>query len=169
MPELTQQERLQPALLDRLTDKEPEVTQESRNQRVLSINELRACVLRDLAWLLNTENSADRDLAERFPAVASSVVNYGMPSLTGFTSHDIDIRRLERQIRQAIIDYEPRLMASTVNVRAQADPERMNANAIVFEIEAELWADPMPIHLFMQTEVDLETGSVKVNESQGPG
>lgn len=168
MPELTQQERLQPALLDRLTDKEPEATQESRNQRVLSVRELRECVLRDLVWLLNTENWGNAEALAQYPAVASSVLNYGMPSLTGYTSNDIDVRRLERQLRQAIVDFEPRIIASSVSVRIQVDAERMNQNALVFEIEGELWADPMPIHLFMQTEVDLETGSVRLNESRGP-
>ena len=41
MAELTQQERLQPCLLDRLTDDAPEKTQESRDQRVVSLRRLR--------------------------------------------------------------------------------------------------------------------------------
>ena len=36
MAELTPKERLQPSLLDRLTDDEPEQQQESRDKRVLS-------------------------------------------------------------------------------------------------------------------------------------
>ena len=44
MAELTSKERLQPSLLDRLTDDEPDKTQESRDQRVLSANRLRECV-----------------------------------------------------------------------------------------------------------------------------
>jgi type VI secretion system protein ImpF len=51
--ELSLQERLQPSLLDRLTDNEPDTKVESRAQRVLSINRLKRSVLRDLAWLLN--------------------------------------------------------------------------------------------------------------------
>ena len=58
MAELTQQERLQPSLLDRLTDDEPEKKQESREKRVVSLRRLREGVLRDLAWLLNTSNLA---------------------------------------------------------------------------------------------------------------
>jgi type VI secretion system protein ImpF len=52
--ELTPQEKLQPALLDRLTDDEPDRKVESREQRVLSVQRLKAALLRDLAWLLNT-------------------------------------------------------------------------------------------------------------------
>jgi type VI secretion system protein ImpF len=54
MPELSHKERLQPSLLDRLTDDEPEVRVESRDKRVLSQEKLRASVLRDLTWLFNT-------------------------------------------------------------------------------------------------------------------
>jgi type VI secretion system protein ImpF len=34
--------------------------------------------------------------------------------------------------------------------------------SISFEIEAELWAQPLPDHLFVKTEVDLETGHYKL-------
>ena len=54
MAELLQSERLQPSLLDRLTDEEPLANNESREQRVLSSRQLRLSVLRDLRWLLNT-------------------------------------------------------------------------------------------------------------------
>ena len=51
--QLTPQERLQPALLDRLTDDEPDKKQELRERRVLSKAQLRQAVLRDLVWLFN--------------------------------------------------------------------------------------------------------------------
>ena len=51
--QLLPQERLQPALLDRLTDDEPDKKQEPREARVLSKSRLRQSVLRDLAWLFN--------------------------------------------------------------------------------------------------------------------
>ena len=81
MAELTKKERLQPSLLDRLTDDEPDARQESREKRVLSPQRLRECVRRDLTWLFNTTNlDAMVSLAE-FPEVSHSVVNYGMPDL----------------------------------------------------------------------------------------
>ena len=49
--------RLQPSLLDRLTDDEPHKSVESNDKRVLNKSQLRQCVLRDLAWLLNTSNT----------------------------------------------------------------------------------------------------------------
>ena len=53
MATLRTQERLQPALLDRLTDDEPGSLQEAVESRVINRNRLRELVLRDLAWLLN--------------------------------------------------------------------------------------------------------------------
>ena len=41
MPELAPKERLQPSLLDRLTDEEPGTTQESRERRVLALDTMR--------------------------------------------------------------------------------------------------------------------------------
>jgi type VI secretion system protein ImpF len=163
MAELTPTERLQPSLLDRLTDEEPNQSQEGRNRRVLGIQKLRECVLRDVAWLLNTTNLAQSDLAERFPLVAQSVVNYGLPDLAGLTTSAVDLEELESVVRQAICDFEPRILRNTLKVRAHAG-EEMNHNALVFEIAGDLWAQPVPLELFLKTEIDLECGDIAVTE-----
>jgi type VI secretion system protein ImpF len=164
MAELTPSERLQPSLLDRLTDDEPQHAQESRSRRVLSLQRLREGVLRDLGWLLNTTNMADDSLAERLPQVSQSVVNYGLPDLAGLTSSSIAVSELERLVTQAIWDFEPRILRHTLKVTARTSDETMNLNALVFEIEGELWAQPVPLELFLKTEVDLESGDIVVTE-----
>ncbi len=83
MAELTQKERLQPSLLDRLIDDEPEKKQESRHKRVLSLQQLREGVLRDLAWLFNAGNLGSVQPLDDYPEVQTSVVNYGVPELAG--------------------------------------------------------------------------------------
>lgn len=164
MAELTPSERLQPSLLDRLTDEEPAQSQESRNRRVLSIQRLRECVLRDVEWLLNTTNLAQRELAETHPLVAQSVVNYGIPDMAGLTASTVDIGELEALVRQAIWDFEPRILRHSLKVRAHGSDDQFNHNALVFEIEGDLWAQPVPLELFMKTEIDLETGNIAVTE-----
>src|SRR5712692_8034232 len=83
--EILPQDRLQPALLDRLTDDEPDKKQEPREARVLSKSRMRQSVLRDLAWLLNaTQLEAVTDLAN-VPFVRRSVLNFGLPALSGRT------------------------------------------------------------------------------------
>jgi type VI secretion system protein ImpF len=169
MADLTQKERLQPSLLDRLTDNDPERKQESRDARVLSPSRLRDCVRRDLAWLLNTTHlKAVQDLDEH-PQVARSVLNYGLPDLAGRTTSSVDTTVLEQAIRKVILDFEPRLVARSLRVRLFVDEKQMNHNAMSFDIEAELWAQPLPLRLFLRTSVDLETGSIDVLDLGGKG
>jgi type VI secretion system protein ImpF len=168
MAELTQKERLQPSLLDRLTDDERDHKQESRDKRVLSPARLRECVRRDLSWLLNTTHLAALEDLESLPEVQRSVINYGMPDLAGRTVSSVDARVLERLLVKVIADFEPRLLKSTVKVKIVADREKMNHNALCFSIEAELWAQPLPLRLFLRTDIDLETGTVNVTD-QGQG
>jgi len=165
--ELTTQERLQPSLLDRLTDDEPGQREESREKRVISASRLRECVTRDMSWLLNCVNlGADEDLAD-FPEVARSVVNFGIPDLTGTALSGVDAAVLQRQIRAAIVAFEPRLIASTLQVTVNADTDRMDRQSLVFNIESDMWAQPIPMKLYLKTEVDLETGAFHVSEGFG--
>lgn len=164
MAELTKKERLQPSLLDRLTDDEPDARQESRERRVLSPARLRECVRRDLTWLFNTTNLATLENLEGFPEVQRSVVNFGMPDLAGRTANSVDIRVLEQILTAVIWDFEPRLLKSSVVVKVIADESKMNNNAMLFDIEAELWAQPLPLRLFLRTEIDLENGGVSVSD-----
>jgi type VI secretion system protein ImpF len=162
MAELTQKERLQPSLLDRLTDDEPLQRQESRERRVLSPARLRECVRRDLTWLLNTTHlEALLDL-DAHPEVQRSVLNYGMPDLAGRTVSSVDVRTLERLLARVVADFEPRLLRSSIKVQVVADPQKLSHNAMCFRIEAELWAQPLPLRLFLRTEIDLENGTVSV-------
>jgi type VI secretion system protein ImpF len=168
MAELTQKERLQPALLDRLTDLDPEHSKESRDKRVLSMRELRESVLRDLGWLLNASRLDSLQSLEEFPGSASSVINFGIPELTGLTASGVDVAVLERAVRQAIWDFEPRILRHTVRVRARIEPERMSHNTLTFDIEGQLWAQPAPLQIFLKTDLDLELGEVMVTEQFGP-
>jgi type VI secretion system protein ImpF len=162
MAELTVKERLQPSLLDRLTDNEPAEKVEARDKRVLSPSRLRESVRRDLGWLFNTPNLAAVLNLDDFPLVAQSVLNYGMPPLAGRNLSGIEVGGLERLLRQAIVAFEPRLLPGSVRVRLTAEMQQMSHNALSFFIEAELWAQPLPLRLFLRTEIDLENGGARV-------
>ncbi|MCD9027857.1 type VI secretion system baseplate subunit TssE [Luteimonas sp. BDR2-5] len=167
MAELTTQERLQPSLLDRLTDDEPARQEEGRDRRVISAQRLRECVIRDLSWLLNCTNAeADRPL-DHLPRVAASVLNFGIPDLTGVARSGLDVARLERRLRATILAFEPRLIADTLRVRVRTDVGRMDGRSLVFDIESDMWAQPIPLNLYLKTEVDLETGRMAVSEAWG--
>jgi len=162
--ELSLQEKLQPSLLDRLTDDEPEKNVESRAKRVLSLNRLKRSVLRDLAWLLNTGNLETVEDLDDAPEVKRSVLNYGILDLAGKTVSGTDIRDLEEEIRDAILEFEPRILAESLSVRVNVNSGTMSEKTMSFEIEGQLWAQPLPINLFLRTDLDLETGSAAVKE-----
>jgi type VI secretion system protein ImpF len=167
MAEQIVRERLQPSLLDRLTDDEPGQAVESRDRRVISLERLRQCVLRDLGWLLNTGRLTQVEDLDSYPEVKHSVLNYGSLDLTGRLLSSSDVGELESAVRQAIWEFEPRILRETVKVRSVVDREAMSSNSITFEIEGSLWAQPMPMRMFMHTEIDLETGQVEVVEQAG--
>lgn len=161
MAELTTQERLQPSLLDRLTDDEPGSRVESRDKRVMSMRQLRAAVLRDLEWLLNTGCRPVGDELHQYPLVARSVLNYGMPDLTGLAASGIPPGQVEAMVHAAISAFEPRIVQRSLGVRTAGTAE---GNHLQFEISGELCPLPMPEALFVRTQVDLETGQTEVRE-----
>jgi type VI secretion system protein ImpF len=163
----TPEEQLQPALLDRLTDEEPDKKLEPRLQRVISKRRMREAVLRDLAWLFNTTRlDANMDPAT-LPYARKSVVNFGLPPLSGQTASSIDVSDLERAIRQAIVDFEPRILPGTLRVRALEAGRFEHHNVIGVEISGQLWSQPIPLELLVRTEIDLETGQVEVADVAG--
>ena len=159
MAELTQKELLQPCLLDRLADDEPLQKVESREQRVLSFRKLKQSVIRDLQWLLNAGRLETTQDLSIYPHVRQSVLNFGIPDFTGTAASNADRTVLERALRQAIVDFEPRILKNTLKVHAQTTAEH---NTLIFEIEGELWAQPLPERLYLKTILDLELGSVEV-------
>jgi len=163
--ELLPQERLQPSLLDRLTDDAPESKVEAREKRVLNLSQLRASVMRDISWLLNTVHlQATQDLRD-YGAVVGSTLNYGIPDLAGAAAAGRNTQSLERGVRQAILHFEPRILPDSLNVTVRIEPEHMNRHAMMFIIEGKLWAQPVPLSVYLKTELDLETGTVTIAEA----
>ena len=158
-------DRLQPALLDRLTDDAPASRVEADDRRVMSKNQLRQAVLRDLGWLLNSVQSLGRE-AEGYSELGTSVLNFGLPALSGQMASKVDVSVLERAIRQAILNYEPRILPDTLAVRALETSSVLDThNVIEFEISGHLWAQPVPLEILLRTQLDLEAGQVEVRDA----
>jgi type VI secretion system protein ImpF len=165
----TKNQHLQPSLLDRLTDDEPEKSKESQDKRVISMRRLRQSVLRDLAWLLNTTNLATTEDLEPYPEVARSVLNFGIRELSGHLVSGMDLNQLERMVRQAVQEFEPRILPNSVRVRSVRDSAKESHNRLMFEIEGQLWAVPTPTHMLIKTQIDFEEGGVSVSDAFGAG
>jgi type VI secretion system protein ImpF len=148
-------DRLQPCLLDRLTDDEPAKREESRNQRIISLQRYKAGVLRDLDWLFNAvghfpdERVGELTFAD-FEEAYRSVLNFGLRQLYGRLAPDIE--EIERQLFDAITIFEPRINRQTLKVKA-----KIERHLLSFDISGELWVHPIPERLFIRTQLDLES------------
>ncbi len=162
-------------LLDRLLDLERQRLVEARQQLLISRERLKELVLRDLESLFNTESFTFAPLRltvepvdnppalDDFPLARRSVVNYGLPALAGKVGGDMDLDALGREVAEIIRTFEPRLR-EPIRVKAIYDPEMAAPNTLSFEIEADLWAQPMPLRLLLRALVDLENGRASVVE-----
>ena len=155
-------ERLQPSLLDRLTDEEPGKSIDSRGNRVIDLDRLRQIVRRDIAWLLNTTNFAASEDLDRYPNVAKSVLNFGIPDTAGRRIADLRDRSIEQVLKKAIQTFEPRIMPNTLKVSYSEGGGRDQTAVIAFDVRGQLWAQPVPLELFIRSEVDVTSGEVKI-------
>ena len=161
-------DRLQPALLDRLRDDDPDGRAEPVEARVISRSRMRDAVLRDLGWLFNTTRAPEEGSLDDLPQTRRSVLNYGLPPLSGLTLSSIDATALAAEVHRAIVAFEPRILADTLQVDvATLEQQDRHQNHLSLRIKGKLWAQPVPLEWLLQTDVDLETGSVEVRELSG--
>ena len=154
-------ERLQPSLLDRLTDHSPHEVKETARDQIIDIRQLRDIVLRDLGWLLNTVNQEGDIDPEEFPYAVRSTLNYGITDISGKRAAEARPYELERMIHKAVEAFEPRIVQGTLEVKLSTTMDGIHSR-ILFNIHAELWAQPVPVEVFMRTELDLASGDMSV-------
>jgi type VI secretion system protein ImpF len=164
MAQLTPKEKLQPSLLDRLTDVRPDVRTSNAGVRVLSMQELREGVQRDLGALLNATSLDVVEDLSAYPNVQHSTLNFGMPDMSGKTASGVELKDLERTLLRTIQEFEPRIMAESLKVTGDVQ-DKKGHNTMIITIEGELWSQPLPQKLLLRTELDLENGEVKLEEA----
>lgn len=123
--------------------------------------ELKNCVIRDIAWVLNDIHLGAAVDLDAFPEVRTSVLNQGVPDLTSMTVNSDTFKRRARDLADAVRHYEPRLIEQSVNVsfaRAVADDE----NKLRFVIHGELKGAVDDRYVELKTAVALDTGDVEV-------
>jgi type VI secretion system protein ImpF len=175
--------KLNPSLFEKLTlnDRVTGIVEEGRvelqgggGQTLLRLNSgpqlierynetaMRASVRRELGWLLNTvylEASIDLD---PYPQVKTSVLNYGMPDLTGRASTLTAVRSRANQIADQIRIFEPRLDGENLDVTAEPGVGLDNAVAYMIRGDVTSAVRAMPVQFFANVEV--ETGEAVVRE-----
>ena len=158
-------ERLQPSLLDRLTDERPDKKKESAGDSELSQHELKNAVIRDLGSLLNSVNLSVVEDLDDYPEVKKSVLNYGVPELSGHSMSSVNAKEMEKAVRLAILEFEPRIIRNSLRIKVSADRNSMAHNALSFSIEGAIFGQPAPFQVLLQSRLDLESGDFVVTES----
>ncbi len=147
-------------------DDAPTRLKEGPDAQVMNFAQLRAAVLRDLSALLNTSNLETIDDLQTTPLVRRSTLNYGIPGFAGLLQNASRSNTMERELAEAIKNFEPRIRSDTVRVRARGTTDAGSVPALVFEIEGELWAQPVPQHLFLETKIEIETRLATVTQTR---
>jgi type VI secretion system protein ImpF len=98
---------------------------------------------------------------DRFPNVRQSVVNFGVREVAGDFSTLDRAEMIRKSIHRAVDLFEPRIHKGSINVELRAG-EQNRETVISFDIRADMWAQPMPLELYLRSEVDITTGELKL-------
>jgi len=162
----TEIERMvQPSLIDRLTDAEPQVPRDPPTTPKDSAKAFRDAVQADIEWLLNTRRSIV-PVPEAYRELLGSVHEFGLPDVTGIAVNTPAGRAMLRDlIQDALERFEPRLESPVVRI---GDVDVLSTPMVRFQVEAILQMDPSPEHVVFDTVLEVARGEYAV-EAEGGG
>lgn len=147
-----------PTLLERLQDDEPKNHRERHDEFFFDSRKMRSIVQKDIATILNNTNIEDSLDEHRHKMVADSVVNYGVSALVGNYASQHKWHSIEKNIRNAILRFEPRIIPESLVVRSLLSENHPTKNGIIiFEIRGLIDWYPHPIDLCFHGRYDVET------------
>ena len=124
-----------PGLFDRLAEDDTPGHLLRRRTRAQDAEACRQSITRDLMALLNTRANVPALAQYSLPAVAASVINYGLIDFAGMCmTSDTDQQKICTAVRNAIERHEPRLH----KVGVKLSPKKGAINRVEFTITAEL-------------------------------
>ncbi|HUJ90736.1 MAG TPA: type VI secretion system baseplate subunit TssE [Syntrophorhabdales bacterium] len=152
------QESIQASILDRLIDREPQLSSESVQYRLLNFSQVKAAVIRDLENLLNTKSQI-MSVPAAYKEVNGSVFVYGLSDFTSHNPKSPSVRQVLRQnMEKTIMKFEPRL--KNVNVQIEAPNEEVRT--IRLRISALLVLDPVVEPVTFDTYFDINRGEYTI-------
>lgn len=153
--------KLMPSLLDRLLDDSPQASVEPASQRLSSLADYKASIVRDLETLVNTRQSlvAGELRNHRFKALQGSILGYGMPD---FTSKGVlnpeDRSQIQHQLETAIATGDRRFRSVKVQLLAQPIGQRV----LTFRVDAVLRLHDVSQQVSFDAVLQINTQEYKV-------
>ncbi|MBI1219517.1 MAG: type VI secretion system baseplate subunit TssE [Rhodobacteraceae bacterium] len=135
----------------------------SIRRRGANEEQLKANLDLDLTNLVNTVNLESAVDLDGLSWVRKSVLNFGLADMSHITSEAVASSDLVRNLRDALLRHEPRLIPGTVNVKLR---EAFNevTQRISFQVGAEMACRPVDIPLEFVAEIDVGSGKVKLSK-----
>jgi type VI secretion system protein ImpF len=150
---------LTPSLLDRLLDDEPDATRDAPKTRSQALRDMKQALRRDLENLLNTRWMC-ADVPEDLEELGLSLVNYGIPDITGANLGYANGRASFRQVLERVVRrFEPRFRNVAVEMLDNLEPLD---RTLRFRIEALLEVEPAPEPVVFDSVLQPVTGNVEV-------
>jgi type VI secretion system protein ImpF len=123
--------------------------------------DLRQVIQRDIVWLLNDIQFEAAVPLDDYPEVRTSVLNQGLPELTGRSLDSDTIARRAEEITAALRAFEQRLRPETIHV--VFDTSRIETeNKLHFAVTGEMRNALEESWVQFKTTVDLDDGRVEV-------
>lgn len=123
--------------------------------------DLRAVIQRDIGWLLNDIQFEAAVALDDYPEIRTSVVNQGLPELTGRALDSATMIARGEEIRTALRAFEQRLRPETITVTF--DTSQIEAeNKLHFSIGGEIRSAREEAWVQFSTTVDLDDGRVEM-------
>lgn len=143
---------------------ETSVTTRSKERRMgLSEEALKTSLRRDLSDLMTTVRLDAIVPLDDVPHVKASIINYGFRDFSDITLAELRSPWIAEDIRQSLIDHEPRLIAETVQVTLNGDEtETVRRQSIA--VSAEMMGDPVDVAVDFDAEVDLGGGKLRMSD-----
>ncbi len=157
MPQATER-TVRLSVLDRLIDEAPRQAGDAPGSWESSLSELRARLVRDVEWILNTRR-IPQPVPDSCGELKRSVFTYGLPDISSMAATEETRGELARTVAECIQLFEPRLMSVRV---VQKDAALLGGRGIQFTIEALLRLDPSPERVVFDTVVETVSGRVAV-------
>ena len=156
---MNQNQDIHASILDRLIDDQPGISREPVRHRVLSINQIKASVIRDLENLLNARRQITPVPAE-YREVSNSLFVYG---LRDFTSEDPRSPSIKQQLRNDVEKTISRFDSRLRNVIVRLEASALNERNVRFRISGLLVVDPEPEPVTFDTFFDINRGEYVIS------
>ena len=95
------------------------------------------------------------------PYARKSILNFGLPDLAALTIGAAEIRRIPEEIRTAVIRYEPRLAAASLQIERDLSVDAAELK-VRFLVRADLTCYPIQVPVEFVADI-IESGKIVVN------